>query len=170
MTDTIRLERGHTDQRAVLDNLLQLYIHDFQDFMAPERKIGVQDNGRFPDLPELDSYWTESSRAVWFIRVRDLLAGFALINRHSHSGLPVDFNVGEFFVMRPFRRDGIATRAVANLLKAHPGQWEVAIAARNIPAQAFWPRAVASSDVTGIEHLQGDGVTWTGPILRFLAR
>lgn len=162
MTDKVSLERGEPHQKVALENLIQLYIHDFNDFLAPERKIGVGEDGRFADVLQLDRYWTEADRSVWFIRVGGQLAGFALLNRHSHCGRPVDFNMGEFFVARTYRRDGIGWRAAVDLINAHTGQWEIAFGARNAPAKAFWPRV--------LEAVNADGVDWTGPIHRCVVR
>ena len=170
MTDRVSLERAETSQRETLANLVQLYIHDFNDFLAPERKIGVGEDGRFADVLQLDQYWSEADRAVWLIRAGGALAGFALLNRHSHCNRPVDHNMGEFFVARPFRRDGIGPRAAIDVIEMHEGQWEIAVGARNAPALAFWPRIVAASAATEVEMLEGDGVQWTGPIQRFVIR
>jgi len=167
MVDKVSLERGGPSQREMLANLIQLYIHDFNDFLAPERKIGVEEDGRFPDVLKLDSYWTEADRSVWFIRADGQLAGFALLNARSHCDRPVDFNMGEFFVMRAFRHTGVGARAAIDLIKMHPGQWEIAMSALNRPAQAFWLRVVAALGEVDIERLEGDGVQWTGPIMRF---
>jgi predicted acetyltransferase len=168
--DKVRLERGEPRQREALANLAQLYIHDFNDFLPPERKIGVCEDGLFADVLRLEDHWTESDRAVWFIRAGGALAGFALLNGHSHCGRPVDFNMGEFFVARPFRRDGIGARAAIDLIEMHKGQWEIAVGARNAPALAFWPKVVAASAAVDIETIEGDGVQWTGPIHRFVVR
>jgi len=151
-------------------NLVQLYVHDFNDFLAPGRKIAPGEDGRFPDVLRLDDYWSEADRAVWFIRAGGALAGFALLNRHSHCGLPVDHNMGEFFVARPYRRDGIGARAAIDLINSHPGQWEIAVGARNVPALAFWPRVIAGTGASAIEVIEGDGKRWTGPITRFVVR
>ena len=167
MATTVTLERGKPEQKAALEHLIQLYVHDFSDFLTPERRAHLCEDGRFPDFPGLESYWTQSDSAVWFIRVEGRLAGFALINRHSHSRRALDFNVGEFFVARPYRRDSVGARAVVDLANRHPGWWETAVARRNIPAQRFWPRAIAKANVADVETLEGDGVEWTGPIFRF---
>lgn len=168
--DRVRLERGESSQRDTLANLVQLYIHDFSEFLSAQRKLAVEEDGRFADLLRLDEYWREADRSVWFIRAGGQLAGFALLNRHSHCNRPVDFNMGEFFVMRTFRRDGIGARAAIDLIQMHPGQWEIAVSARNPPALAFWPRVIAAAGVTGVETLEGDGKAWTGPITRFVVR
>lgn len=168
--DRVCLERGEPSQRATLANLVQLYIHDFSEFLSVKQKLAVEEDGRFADLLRLDEYWSAADRSVWFIRAGGQLAGFALLNRHSHCNRPVDFNMGEFFVMRTFRRDGIGARAAIDLIQMHPGQWEIAVSARNPPALAFWPRVMAAARVSDVETLQGDGKTWTGPITRFVVR
>ncbi|RYZ15127.1 MAG: GNAT family N-acetyltransferase [Alphaproteobacteria bacterium] len=168
--DKVSLERGEPSQHETLTNLVQLYIHDFNDFLSPDRKIAIEESGRYPDVLRLDDYWREPDRSVWFIRAGGALAGFALFNRHSHCGLPVDHNMGEFFVTRAYRRDGIGARAAIDLITMHPGQWEIAVGARNMPALAFWPRVVASLDTENVETRDGDGRQWTGPITRFVIR
>lgn len=166
----ISLERGEPSQRETLANLVQLYIHDFSEFLSAQRKLAVEEDGRFADLLKLDDYWREADRSVWFIRAGGQLAGFALLNRHSHCNRPLDFNMGEFFVMRTFRRDGIGARAAIDLIKMHPGQWEIAVSARNPPALAFWPRVASAAGADDVETLDGDGKQWTGPITRFVIR
>ena len=166
----VSLDRAEPSQRETLANLVQLYIHDFSEFLSGQRKLAVEEDGRFADLLRLDEYWSEPDRSVWFIRAGGQLAGFALLNKRSHCDRPVDFNMGEFFVMRTFRRDGVGGRAAIDLIQMHPGQWEIAVSALNTPALAFWPRVVAAAEVFKAETLQGDGVQWTGPILRFVVR
>ncbi|MEZ6028850.1 MAG: GNAT family N-acetyltransferase [Hyphomonadaceae bacterium] len=166
----VNLERGQPSQRETLANLVQLYIHDFSEFLSGQRKLAVEADGRFADLLRLDDYWREADRSVWFIRAGGQLAGFALLNARSHCDRPVDFNMGEFFVMRTFRRDGVGAQAAIDLIRMHAGQWEIAVSARNPPALAFWPRVVAAAGVADVETLEGDGKQWTGPITRFVVQ
>lgn len=170
MAHKVSLERGEQSQRETLANLVQLYIHDFNDFLPNDRKIATEENGRYPDVLRLDDYWSAPDRSVWFIRVGGALAGFALLNRHSHCGLSLDHNMGEFFISRAYRRDGIGARAAIDLIALHPGQWEIAVGARNTPALAFWPRVIAALDAQAVETRDGDGQQWTGPITRFVVR
>jgi predicted acetyltransferase len=168
----IALERaaGSGAERTRLDNLFELYVHDFTDFLAPEQMPVLRENGSFgPHGGMLDRYWDEADRSVWFIRADGALAGFALLNKHGHFDVPIEHNMGEFFVARPFRRHGVGLTATIRLLTDFPGVWEVAIGARNIPAQKFWPKAVRQARISNLQTLQGDGVRWTGPVLRFNA-
>ncbi len=167
MINRVSLERGEPHQRATLANLVQLYIHDFSELLSSHRKLEVEADGRFADLLRLEQYWNEADRAVWFIRVGGALAGFALLNTRSHCNRSVDFNMGEFFVMRAYRRGGVGARAAIDLIEMHPGQWEIAVSKRNAPALAFWPLVVAAARADRVERLEGDDKAWTGPILRF---
>lgn len=167
MQPSIQLARATADQRDVVARLMQFYIYDFTELLPPTKIPDLQETGDFAPYPDLDAYWTRADHSGWLIHADGKLAGFALLNNHSHLGRPVDFNMAEFFVARPFRRRGVACAALHRLLNMHPGSWEVAIGASNKPAQDFWPRAIAAANVSDLETLEGDGVVWTGPILRF---
>lgn len=158
-------------EQPLIANLFQLYTYDFSELEpAGSERFEVGADGRFEDYPYLPAYWTEADRWPLLIRLGDAVVGFALVNTHSHlTGGPVERNMAEFFVLRKHRRGGLATRAVAQVLKRHPGRWEVAVAARNTSALAFWPRALAAAGVSGLERLEGDGEHWTGPIWTFVA-
>jgi predicted acetyltransferase len=156
-------------ERPLIEGMFQYYIYDFSELQPPDSdEFELEADGRFGPYEPMEAYWREASRIPLLIRWRGKLAGFALVNAYSHSGLPVDRNMGEFFVMRKYRRGGVASAAVREILNRYPGRWEAAIMARNTAAQAFWPRAVAATPgVRDLTMLQGDGVEWTGPILRF---
>ena len=157
-------------ERPLIEGLFQLYVYDFSELEpadSPDFEVGP--DGRFGPSPYIGDYWTEPSRTPIIIRRGVRTVGFALLNGVGHSGLPVDRNMAEFFVMRKHRRAGVASAAVRALLTGYTGLWEIAVAERNSGARAFWPGAVAATPgVRGLETLQGDGVRWRGPILRFI--
>lgn len=154
------------DKRQTVENLFQLYVHDFADFWAT-RQIELGEDGRFPPYPPLAAYWSEPGAEPWLIRADGEIAGFALIDQHSHSGEAVDFNMGEFFVARHYRREGVGRIAAQLAIGERRGQWEIAVARRNIPAQPFW-RGVAEQAATGpVDEIDQDDDRWNGMILRF---
>ncbi len=167
--NTTEVTTASEAERPLIEAMFQYYVYDFSEMGSPdEREFDLGADGTFGRYDYMEAYWREASRIPLIFRRRGKLAGFALINDHSHSGLPVDRNFGEFFVMRKYRRAGVASAAVREILTRYPGCWEAAIMQRNTAAQIFWPRAVAATPgVRDITTLQGDGVEWTGPILRF---
>jgi predicted acetyltransferase len=162
----VTLEVVGAERAETLSNLFQLYVHDFTDFWT-ERRVELQEDGRFPPYPPLQTYWREADRQALLIRADGALAGFVLLDGHGHSGRPTDFNVGEFFVARHYRRGGVGRAAALTVLRARPGQWEIAVARRNTGAQAFW-RGVAEAAASGpVEAIDQDDDHWNGLVLRF---
>jgi predicted acetyltransferase len=174
MTDepAFTLTVAKPEERPLIDGLFQFYVYDFSELEPPgSTGFELDEAGRFAPYPYLDRYWSEPDRIPLILRVGGHPAGFALINSHSHrdDGF-VQRNMGEFFLARKHRGQGLADRAVREILARYPGHWEIAIAQRNARAMAFWPRAIkAAPNVVDVEELQGDGTHWRGPIWTFLA-
>ncbi len=167
MISTVTLHRAQPGQRETLASLAQLYMHDFNDFVRPQR-LEVGDDGRLNDDIGLEAYWVEPDHSVWFIRADERLAGFALLDRKTRSGEHADFNMAQFFVTRAYRGLDVAGRAVEQLLNAHPGQWEVAIMEKNAPALRFWPKAVARARISDFEMREHVGEAPSRTLLRFV--
>ena len=163
----IAIEVAGPGRRETLANLFQLYVHDFSDFKPPLGQVAVGEDGRFPPYPPLDRYWRDAGREVLFIRVDGALAGFALINDFAHSGLPTNFSIAEFFVLRTYRRAGVGRAAALAIIGARPGRWEIAVARRNPAAQAFWRAVAAMIPGAAVEELDHQGEGLDGQILRF---
>ena len=167
----VTLQLAELSDKPLIEGLMQFYIYDFSE-MEPDgsHDLDFPPDGRFNPYPYLPDYWVEAGRVPLIIRVDGKPAGFALINRFSHFGGEIERNMGEFFVARKFRRDGIAREALRQVLAAYPGRWEVAVAARNHRALAFWPKAIAAApNASDLVRREGDGEHWIGPIWCFSA-
>ena len=46
--------------------------------------------------------------------------------------------VGEFFVVRALRRQGVGRAAATDVIRRHPGRWELAFQEENQRASRFW--------------------------------
>ena len=98
---------------TTLRNLFQLYQYDFSEIEGGK----VADDGRFHHL---DNAKFDHG---YFIRTDGDLAGFALVDRKTSrivAGEAVWW-MGEFFVMRRFRRASIGQRAAQLVIERHPG-------------------------------------------------
>ncbi len=163
----VTLEPAGADRRATLANLFQLYVHDFSEQWAGSGRGELAEDGRFEPYPHLEAYWTEPGREAFLIRADGGLAGFVLLNDHSHSGLPLDHAVAEFFVVRKLRRSGVGRAAALAAIRPRPGRWELAVTRRNPGALAFW-RAVAAEAASGAVEEFDTTDPWNGTILRFV--
>ncbi len=167
---TIDLIIARPDQAGVLQNLLQLYTHDFSEFWGGTKNGDLSAEGLFEPYRYLDSYWGNPAREALFVLVDDSLAGFVFINNHSHSGQPLDHSIAEFFVVRKHRGQGVGRQAAHAAFARHSGVWEAAIARKNLAALAFWRRAIATMPgASDIQELDVTSEDWNGPIIRFRA-
>ena len=131
----VELRRVACEDKPVLQNLLQLYLHDYTEFGDDD---DVDESGRF-NYPYLDLYWTEPERRAFFIRADGKLAGFVLV-REGLGDEP--HSIAEFFVMRKYRRRGVGRIAAHQVFALFPGRWRVQQSPRNMGAQAFWRQVI----------------------------
>ncbi len=159
----VELIPAQPQDEPVLQNLLQLYLHDFTDFMDWD----VDEHGRF-STDDLHSCFTDARRHPFLFVVDGRLAGFAIADAwsvldESRTGV---MDMGEFFVMRKFRRRGAGRVAAQRLFDMFPARWEVRELRGNTGAQAFWRRIIG-------EYTDGaydDVETETGFAQSFMSR
>lgn len=132
--------------RQVLANLMQLYLHDFSEL--DNRELSA--DGTF-GYPWFDAYFTSPAREPYLIRVAGRPAGFALV-RCDVAGDEGAWNVSEFFVVRRYRRQGVAATAARLLFQRHPGPWTLAYLHHNTAAARLWPALAAAVADGAVRH------------------
>jgi predicted acetyltransferase len=134
----IELIPATPEHESILANLLELYIHDFSEFLSIE--LGA--DGRF-GFPDLQLYWRDPNRYPFLVRIDGNLAGLVFVTRGPGiANNETVWDMAQFFVVRNYRRRGIGTRIAHEVWKRFPGQWEVRVMESNLPALQFWQRAV----------------------------
>ncbi len=148
----VTLREIEPQSRGVVENLFQYYVYDMSEFMGwSPNESGIYS---FPSSL-LDAYWAQNDHYPYFIFVGTELAGFALVRKYpSNTAI---YDIGQFFVLRKFKGQGIGKNALERVLKAFPGQWQIRVLVENTGALRFWTSAVSS--VVGCEYtlsLQND--------------
>ena len=155
----VALVRASDSDQITLANLLQLYVHDFSEFLGTT----PSEQGQF-SYPRLSLYWRDTGRAAFLIRAADKLAGFALTSTGSLvTGNPEVSDLAEFFVVRGVRRRGVGRAAAHSLFRTVPGVWEVRVNESNRPAQHFWWRVIeqyAGGEFEVESWTRDDGSEW----------
>lgn len=136
----VEVRRAEARQEPVVANLLELYAHDFSEFID----LQLQPDGRF-GYPELPRYWREESRVPLLVTVDGHLAGCVLVAKGSRiSADPQVWDMAEFFIVRRYRRHGLGAAVAHEIWRRFPGAWEVRVLESNQPAQAFWEAAIGA--------------------------
>lgn len=123
MAVEIRLEKVSYEDKAVLRNLLELYMYDFSEFREGDND--VNEHGLY-GYKYLDHYWTEPGRHPFLVRVGTKLAGFVLVRTTRMSDESTCYSTAEFFIMRKYRHQGIGQAVAFQVFDMFPGRWRVA--------------------------------------------
>jgi predicted acetyltransferase len=164
----LRVERASVQERPIIDNFAQLYVYDFEPYVADGPEGEIKPDGRYRDDPHLDAYWREAGRVPYLFRLDGVPAGFALVNKYFLLKPPADQAMAEFFVHRRFRRRNLGQVAAHRIFAAHPGRWELSVLRENLKAQAFWRSTIERA--AGFRDLQVTDESppaVDGPIYRF---
>lgn len=157
-TARVELVAAPAERESTIANLLQLYAHDFSEYI--ELEIG--DDGRF-GYKHLSLYWGSAERQPFLIEVDGAVAGFVLIQRGSQVSGDADvWDVAEFFVLRGYRRRRVGVTAARELWRRLPDRWEVRVISTNRAAVEFWRRAISECVGRSVEssHFVKNGADW----------
>lgn len=153
MSSQLELISACSEHQSVLAHLLELYIHDFSEFVPSD----VSDDGRY-GYGKLPLYWSDPHRHPFLARLDGKWAGFALVQQIDNRVC----DIAEFFVLRCYRRQGIGAQLAAQVWRRFPGPWQIRVRTANAPARQFWESAIAKftgqpPHATTSDH---DGVLW----------
>jgi predicted acetyltransferase len=161
------LTAAQRGEAPIIQNLIQLYTHDFSELWAGTTRGDLNPDGRFDTYP-LNEYWSRPNWSALLIWRNQILAGFSLINDKTHSGQAAGRNVGEFFILRKHRGQGVGQIAAAHIFSLYPGSWEVAVARKNVQARDFWRKTIQNAGrAADVRELDVHSAEWNGPIFRF---
>jgi predicted acetyltransferase len=150
--------RTSAEEQPILENLLELYIHDFSEFHVVD--LGSEGRFGYPDLP---LYWLEPERHPFLARIDGDLVGFALVRKIAlNHGNKAIWDMAEFFVLRGMRGRGIGTELAQAVWAMFPGAWQVRVMQSNHQAQLFWASAIAKHAGAPVQpgSYEKDGEPW----------
>ncbi|MGM9444285.1 GNAT family N-acetyltransferase [Streptomyces murinus] len=130
-TADLRVRPATIEDRPAVERLWLMFRHDMSEYQGG---LPAAD-GTFRS-ERLESAFTGDGWAPYLLTRGDHLVGFAFVR-----GLDGPVRVlNSFFVVRGARRGGVGLRAVQEVLRRHPGRWEVAFQRDNAGGAAFWHR------------------------------
>ena len=158
----IEIVPATADDYPTVRNLVRFYVYDFTEFCGWD----CPESGLFDGSDDLRCYWgwtPENPAYNWppewkgfpfLVRVDGKLAGFALVRQMSDN--PPSYDMGEFFVLRKYRRLGVGRYVARAMFDRFRGHWQVKQLGCNRPAQAFWRRVIKdyTNDHFQDEHLR----------------
>jgi predicted acetyltransferase len=147
-----------SEQQPIVENLLELYAHDFSEF----HNVELGPDGRF-GYKNLPLYWLEANRYPFLVEIDSKLAGFVFVKKGSEiSGNETVWDMAEFFVARGYRRQGAGTKIAHEIWKQFTGPWEVRVMESNHSAQNFWQHVIMqfTGETIHSVRIEKDGHHW----------
>lgn len=129
MTTPPRLQLLGPSDRPLVDNLWQCYQHDLSEF----RGSMPGPDGRYKHS-RVAMYLGSPDRSAFLVKVDEAPAGFVMIRELDESSRVL----GEFFVVRSLRRQGLGRTVATQVFSRHPGRWQIAFQEANLRAVRFW--------------------------------
>lgn len=128
--------------KPVIQNMARFYIYDLSKSCGHDtvHDWSFPEDGLY-EAQDLSKYW-EPNYYPLIIYVDKELAGFVLIDKTGTSS-DVDWNMGEFFIVGKFQRQGIGCSVAIQIFDQFPGVWEVQQMLLNEPAIKFWKKVIS---------------------------
>ncbi len=133
----VRLLPATIADYPTIQNMARFYVYDRTVYMGWE----CPESGLFECI-DFKHYFENPDEKAFLIRVSGEIAGFVLLDK-MHVLEPVDWNMGEFFVLAKFQGKGIASIVAREMFKEHPGKWSIAVMPENIKAVKFWRKIIS---------------------------
>jgi len=79
-------------------------------------------------------------------------------------------SIGEFFILKKYRRQGVGRVVAHQVFDLFPGRWSVGQIENNCPAQAFWRKVISEYTHGDYQEIWQNDEEWKGPVQTFGAR
>ena len=142
----IELERINNNKKELLNNLLQLYLHDISiyfpiDFNSKTCKYEYDDLAKY--FNESDNY------AYLFLKDKDIV-GFTLIDREDDN-----YIVQEMFILNNYKNNGVGEECINEVFNCHKGNWTIKSLPCSPKSENFWNKTIKkyTNNKYDIEHI-----------------
>lgn len=145
-TSDLQISRIGPESDLLLRNLFEHYLHDMAEWFG----FDTEPDGSYSF--DTSTVW-DGGYDAYLAKLGDSIAGFALVGSATEWLDDADaHDVDEFFVIRRFRRQGVAGRFAHFLWDERPGPWLVRVLEANLPAVPFWRSTISSYTVASYEE------------------
>ncbi|HVV68532.1 MAG TPA: GNAT family N-acetyltransferase [Gammaproteobacteria bacterium] len=144
MKQNIQITSASLPDYPVIQNMARFYVYDLSrqcGFISADWTIPA--DGLYACF-DLLSYFKETTRRAYLIRVNDELAGFVLLNQKGSCVINADWNMNEFFILAKFQGKGVGSFVAHAIFDQHPGLWEITVIPENRSAFVFWQKTIAA--------------------------
>ena len=138
----LKLERSNVDDKDVIKNMYQYYVHDLSEF---NDNLHVDSMGLF-DTSFVDRYYCEDDLIPLKITLENSTIGFL----NCSIGQKVDYVIQDIFILRNYRNRGLGKLALKQFFDLYRGRFGLDILIKNEPAKLFWEHCLEHFGINNI--------------------
>jgi predicted acetyltransferase len=137
--ELVLLKRENLPQ---IQRMARFFLYDELEYMGTNPRWTFPEDGHY-EISDLKDYFANIGKDTFphLIKYNGEPAGFVLVDT-KHVYPNTKYNVGEFFVLRKFRGQGLGRYAAEKIFKKYPGIWEVEQMVENCSAIKFWEKVI----------------------------
>lgn len=145
----MKVELVVAESSDIIRNLFQYYIYDMSEYT----KFKPNSDGTYTvaeSIIKLNDYWNNEDHYPYLVLVDGEIAGFSLVRKFPYNRYY--FDIGQFFILRKYKGQGIGRKAFELTVNKHPGQWITRVLPDNTGAYEFWDKVISecSTEVVDI--------------------
>lgn len=129
----MKLERVQKKDKKILDNLIQLYLHN----LSINFKIDFDSKTGLYIYEDISKYFVNNDDIALFIKDNDNIIGFILLNLSDNVNV-----VQELFILNNYKRQGYGKNAIIETFNNYRGNWCIKVVPCTPSSENFWINVV----------------------------
>ncbi len=130
----MKLIKVEKENKELLENLLQLYLHDISYYFPMEF---IEEKGLYNCPFDINKFFNSATNIAFFIKESDKLVGFIFLE------ITDDLNIiDEMFILNQKKGKGIGKKAVFQIFDKHKNNWLIRSLPCSKPAENFWNKTI----------------------------
>ena len=129
----MKLERVELKDKKILDNLIQLYLHN----LSANFKIDFDSKTGLYINEDTNKYFTDDKEVALFIKEEDNILGFILLYLSDNENI-----VQELFILNNYKRQGYGRKSITEVFNKYKGNWCIKVVPCTPNSENFWINTV----------------------------
>ena len=140
----------------IFRQFLHYYLNEIYDYIDG---IQMDQYGNY-EYEGIESYLNDRSLKAFLMLEDGHYLGFVLLNTGKYIPRGYDFSIHELYVAKPYRKQGKARAALAEIFSYYKGKYLVMQLENNIPALRFWRHYYDEMEISYVEKRRQVDGTW----------
>ena len=142
----IKLKKLTKKDMGLLNNLLQLYLHDISAFF----KIDFNSKTCTYDYDDISKYFNRSKNYAYLFLKDKEVVGFTLIDTEDDN-----YVVQEMFILNNYKNEGVGEESIKEVFNTYKGNWIIRSLPCSPKSENFWNKTIKkyTNNKYSIEHI-----------------